>query len=106
MTTLPPTTRRFLAALRPHPERYGRVMAHLYELRRLLVHGLPEHYGPAHTDWRRIHQLALALHEEARHCNIREAVALFTLLREMAEQALDGLHQVSISTPAHERAVA
>src|SRR5947209_8808992 len=103
MTSLPLTTRRFLAAVRPHPERYGCVMTHLYELRGLLIHGLPEQHGPVHTDWWRIHQLAIALHEEARRTNIREAVALFTQLREMAEHAIDGLHKTHMQ---QEQAVA
>lgn len=96
MTSLPPTTRRFLTALRSHPERYGRVMAHLYELRSHLVHGTSVQYGPARTDWWRIREIALVLHAEARHTNIREAVALFNQLRVMAEQALEGLHQTTI----------
>jgi hypothetical protein len=74
-------------------------MAHLYELRALLVHGASGKrvHGQAGTDWRRIRQIATVLCEEARLFHVREAVALFQQVREMAECALDGLAQTQAS---------
>ncbi|GAC1669101.1 MAG: hypothetical protein PVS3B3_39280 [Ktedonobacteraceae bacterium] len=93
MTTLPPTTRRFLVSVQRQPEVYQRVMAHLYEVRALLVHGVPSHSVQQHkqTDWRRLRELGEVLREEATRVRIREAVALFSLLVTMADDALAAL---------------
>jgi len=90
MATLPPTTRRLLARLQTQPEVHQKVMAHLCEVRALLVHGVPTH--PVHqqkqTDWRRLRELGEVLRDEAARVRIREAVGLFSLLIRMADDAL------------------
>ncbi len=93
MTTLPPTTRRFLVSVQRQPEVYQRVMAHLYEVRALLVHGVPGYSVQLHkqTDWRRLRELGEVLRDEAARVRIREAVALFSLLITMADDALAAL---------------
>ena len=90
MATLPPTTRRFLVSIQKQPEVYQRVMTHLYEVRALLVHGVPGHSVQMHkqTDWRRLRELGEVLREEAARVRIREAVVLFSQLVGMADDAL------------------
>jgi len=103
MSTLPPTTRRLLARLYAQPEVYQRVIAHLYEVRALLVHGISGHSVHQHkqTDWRRLRELAEVLREEAARVHIPEAVALFTRLVGMADDAL-----ASVAFESVERQVA
>ena len=90
MTTLPPTTRRLLAHLKTQPEVHQRVMAHLYEVRALLVHGVPGYsvQPQKQTDWRRLRELGEVLREEAARACIHESVALFARLVGMADEAL------------------
>ena len=98
MSTLPPPTRRLLARLHAQPETYQRVVADLYELRALLVHGVPGHLVQQHkqTDWRRLRELGEVLREEAVRVRIPEAVALFTRLIGMADDALASLVAESV----------
>ncbi len=90
MATLPPTTRRFLAVIQVQPEVHRRVMAHLYEVRSLLVHGAPGSSFHRHkaTDWQRLRELGEVLRDEAARVCIREAVVLFAQLVGMADAAL------------------
>ncbi len=90
MTTLPPTTRRLLAHLKTQPDVHQQVMTHLYEVRALLVHGVPGSsvHSQKQTDWRRLRELGEVLREEAARACIHEAVVLFTRLVGMADEAL------------------
>lgn len=98
MSTLPPTTRRLLARLHTQPEVHHKVMAHLHEVRALLVHGISGHSVHQHkqTDWRRLRELAEVLREEAARVHIPEAVALFTRLVGMADDALTSMASESV----------